>query len=248
LVDGQVLRSRLVVSNADPKRTFLGLLAEEALDESIIAAVQPLETKCATAKFHAILDELPDFRHDMGAAFDPRYIADVGICPSFTYYRQSLEDALAGRVTNSPIIDIQIPTVYDPTIAPAGKHIASLWVRFLPVQPAEGSWPALREQFGEQLIDLITEYAPNFRRSLIDWLVYTPADIEQRVYMTNGNFRHTDHAPHQLLAHRLFARGGHRTPVAQLYMCGAGTHPGGDVSGAPGYNAAQAILHDLAMR
>ena len=119
-----------------------------------------------------------------------------------------------------------------------------MWVRFLPVHPAEGSWADLRERVGEQLIDLMTEYAPNFRDSLIDWLVYTPADIEQRLHITDGNFRHTDHTASQLLAHRLFSRGGHRTPIPGLYMCGAGTHPGGDVSGAPGHNAAQRVLGD----
>ena len=189
-------------------------------------------------------NELPDFSRYLGPDFDPTLIATIGIGPTTAYYRQSIQDALDGLVTACPVIDVQIPTVYDRTVAPAGKHIVSMWVRFLPVTPKRASWDELRDEVGSQLIDVLTAYAPNFRRSLIDWLVFTPADIERRVYMTDGNFRHTDHVPGQLLAHRLFSRGGHRTPIPGLYMCGAGTHPGGDVSGAPGHNAAHVILAD----
>ncbi len=242
LRDGQIIRSRIVISNADPKRTFLHLVGEEHLEPVVADEVNSLETACATLKFHGIVDELPDFSRYLGADADPKLIATVGITPTIGYYRRAIEDALAGRITDCPVIDVQIPTVYDKTIAPEGKHIVSMWVRFYPVHPEEGTWDALRETVGNQLIDLITEYAPNFRASLIDWLVYTPADMEQRLHITDGNFRHTDHTASQLLAHRLFSRGGHRTPIPGLYMCGAGTHPGGDVSGAPGHNAAQVVL------
>jgi phytoene dehydrogenase-like protein len=119
-----------------------------------------------------------------------------------------------------------------------------MWARYQPVQPRGATWDALREQEGQRLIDTLTAYAPNFRRSLLDWVLYTPADIESRVYLTDGNIHHTTHVPGQLLAERLFERGGYRTPLAGLYMCGAGTHPGGEVSGAPGHNAAHAILAD----
>jgi phytoene dehydrogenase-like protein len=244
LTDGEVLRSRMVISNADPKRTFLDLVGETNVGPEVSRSIRALETRHATLKFHAAVGELPDFSRHLGAGFDPHLIATIGIGPTTAYYRQSIQDATDGKMTNCPVIDVQIPTVYDRTVAPDGKHIVSMWVRFMPVVPMGTSWDALRTGVGEQLIDLLTEYAPNFRRSLIDWLVYTPTDIENRVYLTDGNFRHTDHTSGQLLAHRLFSRGGHRTPVPGLYMCGAGTHPGGDVSGAPGHNAAHAILAD----
>ena len=244
LTDGQVIHGRLVVSNADPKRTFLGLVGEQHLDPEVVDSIRGLETTHATLKFHAAVDELPDLSRFLGEDFDPKLIATIGIGPSTAYYRQSIQDAMDGIVTRCPVIDVQIPTVYDRTVAPAGKHIVSMWVRFLPVRPKATSWDEVRTSVGNDLIDLFTDYAPNFRRSIIDWMVFTPADIERRVYMTDGNFRHTDHTPGQLIAHRLFSRGGHRTPVPGLYMCGAGTHPGGDVSGAPGHNAAHAILAD----
>jgi len=246
LAGGEALRSRLVVSNADPKRTFLGLVGEDHMPASVTSSVRALETDHATLKFHAAVRELPDFSRHLGSDFDPTLVASIGIGPTTAWYRRSSQDALEGRLTDCPVIDVQIPTVYDRTVAPAGAHIVSMWVRFFPVQPREGTWDGLRERVGNQLIDLLTDYAPNFRSSIVDWMVLTPADLEQRISLTDGNFRHTDHVARQLLGHRLFSRGGHRTPVASLYMCGAGTHPGGDVSGAPGHNAAHAILSDLA--
>lgn len=245
LIDGQIIRARRVISNADPKRTFLKLLADAELPPGVTEEVTGLSSACGTFKFHAAVNELPDLQRFFADGYDPRLVVDTGICPSLDYYRQSVADAQAGRPSSCPIIDVQIPTVYDRTVVPEGKHIVSMWVRFEPVQPMGTTWDALRRQEGERLIDLFSEYAPNFRDSIIDWMLYTPADLERRVYLTDGNFRHTDHVPGQLLGGRLFGRGGHRTPLKGLYMCGAGTHPGGDVSGAPGHNAAQAVLQDL---
>ena len=245
LTDGQVIHARRVISNADPKRTFLGLVDAAHVDPAVRASISKLESNHATLKFHAAVSELPDFSRYLGNNFDPTLISTIGLGPTTAWYRQSVQDALDGVMTQCPVIDVQIPTVYDRTVAPEGKHIVSMWVRFLPVKPKDGTWDDLRESVGNQLIDLLTDYAPNFRRSVIDWLIYTPTDIERRVGITDGNFRHTDHVAGQLLADRLFSRGGHRTPIPGLYMCGAGTHPGGDVSGAPGHNAAHAVLADL---
>jgi len=148
--------------------------------------------------------------------------------------------------TRSPIITLQIPTAYDPTIAPPGRHIVSMWVKFQPARLASGNWDAARDAVHEQLIDVVTGYAPNFRRSIIDSTVYTSLDMEQRVGLTDSNIHHLDHSAAQLLGDRLFPGGGYRTPIPGLYMCGAGTHPGGEVSGAPGHNAARVVLADLA--
>lgn len=244
LIDGELISSRVVVSNADPKQTFLGLVGRNNMAPAVATSIEKLETTHATLKFHAAVGELPDFSRHLGPNFDPTLIATIGIGPSTAYYRKSIQDALNGDITSCPVIDVQIPTVYDHTVAPAGKHIVSMWVRFYPVRPTAGNWDSLQTAVGEQLIDVLTSYAPNFRRSIIHWLVYTPADIQRRLHLTDGNFRHTDHVAGQLLAHRLFSRGGHRTPIPRLYMCGAGTHPGGDVSGAPGHNAAHVIMSE----
>ena len=119
-----------------------------------------------------------------------------------------------------------------------------MWVKFQPTTLASGSWDTARDAVREQLIDTVTAYAPNFRRSVIDSIVYTPQDMEQRVGLTDGNIHHLDHSVTRLLGDRLFP-GGYRTPITGLYMCGAGTHPGGEVSGAPGHNAARIVLADL---
>jgi phytoene dehydrogenase-like protein len=191
------------------------------------------------------VSELPDFSSYFDEEVDPRAVAMVRIAPSISYVTDSLRDAASGQPTRSPIITLQIPTVYDPTIAPSGKHIVSMWVKFQPVHLAQGSWDEIRDTTREQLISVVNDYAPNFRRSIIDSILYTPLDMESRVGLTDGNIHHLDHSVTQLLGDRLFPGGGYRTPIPGLYMCGAGTHPGGEVSGAPGHNAARVVGADL---
>jgi phytoene dehydrogenase-like protein len=245
LVDGQVIRAGTVVSNADPKRTFLRLLDPDAVGPELTAQIGRLETLSGSVKLHAAVSELPDFGRYVDGPVDPRAVAMVRIAPSISYVTDSLADAANGLPTRSPIITLQIPTVYDPTIAPPGRHVVSMWVKFQPTRLASGSWDAVRDTVHEQLIETVTRYAPNFRRSIIDSILYTPLDMEQRVGLTDGNIHHLDHSVTQLLGDRLFPGGGYRTPIARLYMCGAGTHPGGEVSGAPGHNAAMIVLADL---
>lgn len=245
LADGQVVRSRLVVSNADPKRTFLNLLDQGATSPALRSRIERLDTDCGTMKLHTAVDELPDFSRHLGPGFNPRDLVMTHICPSTDYYRRVVDDALAGRVAAAPIMNIQIPTTYDDSIAPQGKHIVSMWIRYEPVRPAGASWEALRESEARRLIGLFGEYAPNYPDSVRDWVLHTPLDLERRLNLTDGNYHHINHSSGQLLGDRLFPGGGYRTPIAGLYMCGAGTHPGGEVSGAPGHNAAHAILKDL---
>ena len=138
---------------------------------------------------------------------------------------------------------IQIPTVLDDTIAPAGQHILSAWVLYAPVRVADSSWDAVKQQTAEGLIDTLCEYAPNAREAIIDWDLFTPADLEERVGLTDGNIRHLDITSAQMLSRRP----GYRSPIEGLYLCGAGTHPGGEVTGAPGHNAAHAVMQDLGL-
>jgi phytoene dehydrogenase-like protein len=247
LGSGEVIRARVTASNADPKRTFLRLVPPDAVPAEFREGIGRLTTRAAYLKFHAALRELPDFSAYLGPGFDPRYLAQVKICPSVDAFLGSWQDAQAGRPSRTPLMEVQIPSVYDPTLAPAGHHVVSVWALWAPVRPAEGSWETRRREVGEQLIDTLTAYAPNFRRALVDWLLFTPADLEARVGLTDGNIRHLDIVPAQMFGRRpLPGWAGYRTPLPGLYLCGAGTHPGGEVTGAPGHNAAQAILQDLA--
>ena len=248
LVNGEVLKSDIVISNTDPKRLFLSLLDEGSLDEEFLDDVRALKTNSASLKFHCALRELPDFSAYLGAEFDPTHLAMARICPSVDYQQASWEDAKNGRFSRTPIMFVQIPSVVDPTLAPEGHHVMSLWVTYEPPHLKEGQWSDIRQEVGERLIDELSKYAPNLRDALIDWAVLTPEDIEERVGMTDGNIRHVDIIPQQMLDRRpLPGWSDYRTPVEGLYMCGAGTHPGGEVTGAPGHNAAHVVLKDLGL-
>ena len=246
LANGEELTSRIVISNADPKRTFLQLVSASDLPRPFHGATKQLKTNAAYLKFHAALNKLPDFSRYFGADFDPRYLANIKICPSVDYYARSWKDAQSGRPSQTPVMEVQTPSVYDPTLAPKGHHVLSAWVLYAPVRLAEGTWADRNREVGEHLIDLLSQYAPDFRDCLIDWVLYTPQDLEERVALTDGNIRHIDIVPSQYLSSRPLENwSGYRTPIPDLYLCGAGTHPGGEVTGAPGHNAAHVILGDL---
>ncbi len=246
LRDGEEIDARLVISNADPKRTFLRLIEPVNLDADFRGRVQRLRTDAAYLKFHASLTHLPDFSRYLGTEYDPQWVAYTQICPSVEYYRQSWADALAGRPARTPLMSVQIPTVYDPSLAADGTHVMSIWVQYAPVRPIGASWDELRDAAGEHLIETLALYAPDIRDCIRDWMLLTPPDIEQRVGLTDGNIRHVDMVLGQMLADRpLTGWADYRTPIRNLYLCGAGTHPGGEVTGAPGHNAAHAVLRDL---
>ncbi|MFQ5872547.1 MAG: phytoene desaturase family protein [Dehalococcoidia bacterium] len=239
---GEEIRASTVVSNADPKTTYLKLVERSELGEAFIRRVENLTTKGGSVKFLAALKELPDFRRYLGKDFGPRLIASTEICPSVEYYEKSWEAAFNGKLSLHPVMSIQIPSIYDPSLAPPGHHVMSVWCRYAPVRLKQGSWETEGPKVGEHIIDILTEYAPNFRDSLIDWTVQTPTDIETREGATDGNHRHIDITARQIFAGRM----PYRSPIEGLYLCGAGTHPGGEVTGVPGHNAARAILNDLA--
>ena len=249
LADGREFRSRLVLSNADIKRTFLRMTPQAALDPAFVQRVERLQARAVYFKFHAALDELPDFTPYLGPGYDPRTLAQIKICPSLDYYRKAWDDAVHGRITNCPVMAVQIPSVYDKTLVPNGGHVMSIWVQYAPARPYGGPWTdELTRQAGEGLIDVLEQYAPNMRAVMRDWVLFTPADIERRVGMTGGHIRHIDMVAGQLFNQRpLPGSANYATPIEGLYLCGADTHPGGEVTGAPGHNAAQAVLRELAL-
>ena len=245
LADGEIIEADVVLSNADPKRTFLSLFDEGDLAPDLLRGVRRLKTDVSYLKFHAALDELPDFTQYLGDRYDENFLVQVRICPSVDYFQASADDARAGRPSRTPVMHIQIPSVHDKSLTPEGKHVMSIWVLYAPVKPYGESWDNHREQAGENLIDIIGEYAPGFRKLVRDWELFTPQELEERVGLTDGNIRHLDITTAQILGSRPSPlMSGYRTPVENLYLCGAGTHPGGEVTGAPGHNAAHAVLRD----
>jgi phytoene dehydrogenase-like protein len=242
LGDGRELRASLVISNADPKRTYLSLVDAKDLDEGFLHRVRNLKTRANCVKVLVALREFPDFSRWLGPGFDPRLAAYVKICPSVEWFQASCDAARAGRLSETPIMYIQFPTVYDRTLAPKGMHVMSSWSLYYPAQPAAGPWnTATKKALGELHVEILSQYAPNFRDAVLDITVETPLDIESRIGMTDGNIRHLDVTPQQLFARRM----PYRAPIKGLYLCGGGTHPGGELTGAPGHNCARAILRDL---
>jgi phytoene dehydrogenase-like protein len=230
------------VSNADPKRTYLSLVPAAALDEAFLRRVRSLKTRANCVKVLVALREFPDFGRWLGAGFDPRLAAYTKICPSVDWFQASCDDARNGRLSRTPIMYVQFPSAYDPTLAPRGMHVMSSWSLYYPAQPHDGPWDtAKKKEIGELHLEILSRYAPNFRAAVLDVTVETPLDIENRIGMTDGNIRHLDVTPQQIFARRM----PYRSPVPGLYLCGAGTHPGGELTGAPGHNCARAILRDL---
>ena len=246
LADGSELAAPVVVSNADPKRTFLKLLPEESLESSFRDRVAALSTRAACLKFHAVLDERLDLSPYLGEDYDPRYSAYVTLAPDgFETYRRAWRQAQAGEMPAEPVCHIQVPTAYDPTLTDRDGEIVSIWTLYAPPRPASGTWEERRREAGEALIDHVERFILNFRSAMRDWQLFTPLDIEERVGITDGCIRHIDMIPGQLYGDRPLPGAGYGTPIAGLWLCGVGTHPGGEVTGAPGHNAAAAVLSEL---
>jgi phytoene dehydrogenase-like protein len=247
LIDGEILEADLIVSNADPKRTFLTLVPPGCLPETFRRQVEQLKTRAGNMKYHAVLNGVPAFSAmPQSMRNQPAAAASVRISPSLEYIEQAWRDSLSGIPSRQPVMSLQLPTAYTPDMAPAGHHIFGAWIRFAPGRPGEGDWDSWRPRVLESVHDVMELYAPGFR-DLVQWeRLYTPADIEQETGITDASIRHLDMTIDQMLNRRpLPDWSGYATPLAGLWMCGSGTHPCGSVTGAPGHNAARAILAEL---
>ena len=240
LAGGEEIRAGVVVCNADPKRTFSTMFEPEQLSGDTHRRLKRWKTQAGCVKFLAGLSELPDFSSYLGEGYDRNGITYVNIMPSVDYHQASWDACAAGRPSEHPCMSIQLTSTAEPRLARGDGHVMSIWTLFYPPNLAEGTWDQRRDEVGEHIIDVLTQYAPNFRDSIVEHTVQAPLDIETRVGMTDGNIRHLDMVPNQLLSQRQ----PYRTEIRNFYMCGAGTHPMGEVTGAPGHNAAHVILRD----
>lgn len=246
LSGGERICARKVVSNADPKRTFLKLTNADNLNADFIRQVKAIKTRANYMKYHAILSAPPRFTAAPSElADDPRLVNGSRIAPSLSYYENAWRDSQSGIPSRDPILSMQLPTAYLPELAPPGKHIFGSWVRYGTAHPREGTWDELREPVMRNIARVVNDYAPGFL-DLIEWQkLYSPHDIERETGITDGCIRHVDMTLDQMLDRRpLPPWSAYRTPVEGLYLCGSGTHPCGSVTGAPGHNAAKAILDD----
>lgn len=245
LASGEKILVRVVVSNADPKRTFLGLVGPGRLPEDFVRAVTRTRMESSSFKLNLALRELPAFHAIPGAELQAHHRGLIDIAPTVDYLERAYQDAKSGRPSREPFLECVIESANDPGAAPPGMHTLTASVKFAPFDLAAGSWTSEGEAFAERILDTLEGYAPNIRRAILarDWR--TPLAMEQEYGLTRGDVFHGTILPPQVFSERpVPGWSRYRTPVARLYMCGAGTHPGGGVIGAPGHNAAMAVLED----
>jgi phytoene dehydrogenase-like protein len=241
LENGEEIRADVVVSGADPRRTFLGLVGEKNLPGEFADSIKRFKFRGASAKVNLALGELPDFTCMPGRG--PHLRGAVSISPSVAYLERAYDDAKYGEISRRPYMDIVIPSMLDPAMAPPGKHVMSIFVQYAPYQVNGGWTDAKREALGDAVIDTLAEYAPNIKSAILHRQVVTPADIERMVGLTEGNIFQGELSLQQMFFLRPApAWSRYRTPIEGLWQCGSGTHPGGGVMGASGRNAAFALL------
>lgn len=245
LDSGEEIEAATVVSNLDVKRTFLGLVEARDLPPSFLDRVRKFKIRGSSGKLNIALDGLPSFPALPQGC--PAWCGDMHVTESLAQMEEAYDDWKAGTWSRRPYVDMLIPTLIDPTMAPPGRHYMTVFVQYAPPRLAEGEWSTqTRDAFGKTVIDTIAEVSPDFRNLIRHVEVRTPADLESEVGLTEGNIFHGELTMDQLLFNRPvpgFAQ--YRAPIPGLYMCGSSTHPGGGVMAAPGANAAREIARDL---
>jgi len=243
LENGDEIRAKAVVSGLDPRRTFLGLLEPSDLPPDFVDDIRRFKIRGSSGKVNLALSELPDFTCLPGPG--PHLRGAISISPSLEYVERAYDDAKYGEFSRAPYMDIVIPSMIDPGMAPPGKHVMSIFVQYAPYA-LNGGWnDARREAFGNAVIETVSRFAPNIRSAILHRQVITPLDIERITGLTEGNIFQGELALHQLFFLRPApAWAKYRTPIRGYYQCGSGTHPGGGIMGASGRLAALAVLED----
>jgi phytoene dehydrogenase-like protein len=240
---GEEIRAPVVVSSLDARRTYLDLVEPRELPEELVAQVSRFRFRGSSGKVNLALSELPDFTCMPGVGVHHK--GAFSISPSVDYLERAYDDAKYGEFSRRPYMDIVFPSMIDPGMAPPGRHVASIFVQYCPYHVNGGWTPAKREAFGDAVVDTLAEYAPNLKRAILHRQVLTPADIEEKIGLSEGNIFQGELALQQLFFLRPAVRwAGYRTPIGGYYQCGSSTHPGGGVMGAPGKLAAERILAD----
>jgi phytoene dehydrogenase-like protein len=241
LADGDEIYADIISSSVDPRLTFKTFIEAGTLPAEFLEDVNRYKYRGSSGKVNLALDALPNFKAIPGPGAHLR--GAISISPSVEYMERAYDEAKYGNFSRRPYIDMVIPTLTDPSIAPPGKHILSCFVQYAPYKLASGTWDDQRDAFGDTVIDTIAEYAPNIRDIILHRQVVTPLDLEREFGLTEGNIFQGELTLEQLF----FARpvpgwAQYNTPIRNLWMCGSATHPGGGIMGAPGRNAALRIL------
>ncbi|XP_062102396.1 uncharacterized protein LOC133812625 [Humulus lupulus] len=251
MADGTQLHSSFVLSNATPYKTFVDLVPRGILPDEFLCAIKNSDYSSGTTKINVAVDRLPHFQccRLSHPEVGPQHTATIRIgCESMEEIDSACQDARNGIPSRRPVMEMTIPSSLDKTISPPGKHVVSLFTQYTPYKPADGSWedPSYRESYARKCFHMIDKYAPGFSSSVIGYDLLTPPDLEREFGLTGGNIFHGAMGLESLFLLRpVKGWSNYRTPVRGLYMCGSGSHPGGGVTGAPGRNAALAVLQDI---
>ena len=246
LQDGRRFFADLVLSNADPTRTYLQLVGAARLPPALVEGITHWKTRGSVVKVLLGLGELPNFTALPGTEVGPQHTGGIVINPSIDYLETAWDDCKRGQPSRRPFMDCYIQSATEDGLAPAGKHTLSLFVQYAPYDLATGTWDERREEIGANIIATLAEYAPNLPRVIERMQVLGPPDIERIVGITGGNIFHGEILPDQMFGYRpVPGFSDYATPIAGLYLCGSGAWPGGAVFGAPGRNSALAALAEL---
>jgi phytoene dehydrogenase-like protein len=250
LADGSMVDARCVVAGVNPRLLFLKMVDERVLDPDFLRRMRGYKCGSATFRMNVALSELPDFSCLPGKHLQAHHQSGIIIGPSLGYMEQAYFDARTLGCSRAPIVEMLIPSTLDSTLAPPGKHVASLFCQHFAYDLPNGlDWDEIREPAADLVIDTVTRYAPNFRDAVLGRKILSPLDLERDFGLTGGDIFHGALTLDQIWSARpVLGHADYRSPVARLYLCGAGTHPGGGVSGLPGHNAAREIVRDLRKR
>jgi len=245
LKDGRQFFASRVVSGADCHVTFRKLIDPAILPDEFRRSIESIDYSSATIKINVALGELPNFTCLPGTQPGPQHRGTVHICPDFDYLERAYDDSKYSKPSASPILECTMATAVDDTLAPPGKHLMSMFIQYAPYKLREGNWDQIKEGFADRCFDIMNEYAPNFKSSVLHRQIISPVDLERIYGITGGNIFHGAMSLDKMFFLRPAAGyANYRTPIQGLYLCGASTHPGGGVMGACGWNAARAIMHD----
>jgi phytoene dehydrogenase-like protein len=245
LEDGNVIEARRVVSSAHPVITYRDLVGFEHLPDEVARDVRRLRTRSGSVKVNLALSALPQ-PPAWGNQAEPLHRGLMAISPSVEYLERAWDDAKYGAPSRRPYIEMMFPTAHEPGLAPQGSHIALAFTQYGPYTLASGTWDDEREAYGRRVLETLEEYCPGITGSVLHAEVLAPPDIEERFGLVGGNIFQGEMSPDQMFSLRpIFGYGDYRSPIAGLYLCGSGTHPGGGVMAAPGRNAATTILSDV---
>ena len=245
--DGETLRAAAVISNLNPRLLYLKLIAPEALPAEVREHMSHWRCGSGTFRMNVALAELPDFTCLPGKASADHHTSGIILAPTLGYMEQAYFDARSFGWSRRPIVELVIPSTLDDTLAPPGQHVASLFCQHAAPQLPDGaSWDTHREAVADLMVDTVNAYAPNFKAAVLGRQIMSPLDLERTFGLLGGDISHGAMSLDQLFSARpMLGYGDYRGPLRGLYMCSAGTHPGGGVTGAPGHNAAREVLADF---